>query len=364
MKKVSVITMHCVKNYGSVLQTYATQLLISELGYQCVIIDYWRKKSLDENLLNIWCNNKPFILKCIMLPTINKWKKVFNSFLCKYINLTKEKYIEGDESFKKNPISSDIFCVGSNQVWNSKYNNGFNGDYFLDFTDSKNKMSFSASIGMDSINDNDKEYFLKSLSNFKKISVREESASALLQNIGLNNVKVILDPTLIASKETWKQLINKRIIKKKYLLLYQLNSNSEFDKYAKKIAKEKKLKLVRLCTRYDQFIKCGKPILPSVEEFLSLFFYVDFVLTDSFHGTSFCLNFNKEFAIVLPKRFSSRIRDLLCKLKLENRIVNSYNNKEFPRINYNDVNKKIQLLRDYSNNWLKEALSSFEIKEE
>ena len=39
MKKVSVITMHRIYNYGSVLQAYATQKLLENKGFVCEIED-------------------------------------------------------------------------------------------------------------------------------------------------------------------------------------------------------------------------------------------------------------------------------------------------------------------------------------
>ena len=38
--KASVITMHRIYNYGSVLQTYATQKILEDMGVECEIIDY------------------------------------------------------------------------------------------------------------------------------------------------------------------------------------------------------------------------------------------------------------------------------------------------------------------------------------
>lgn len=39
-KKVGIMTMHKVLNYGSALQAYALQKKVLELGFDCEIIDY------------------------------------------------------------------------------------------------------------------------------------------------------------------------------------------------------------------------------------------------------------------------------------------------------------------------------------
>ena len=40
MKKVGIITFHGAKNYGAVLQAYALQRSVEELGNECDIVDY------------------------------------------------------------------------------------------------------------------------------------------------------------------------------------------------------------------------------------------------------------------------------------------------------------------------------------
>ena len=40
MKKIGIITFHRAKNYGAVLQAYALQHTLEQLGSDCEIVDY------------------------------------------------------------------------------------------------------------------------------------------------------------------------------------------------------------------------------------------------------------------------------------------------------------------------------------
>ena len=115
--KVALITLHAIKNYGSVLQTLATQEIFKEYGCDVKLINYIREDSLDKNLLHTWCGSNP-VKQIAMLPTLMKWKSVFNKFITQHFDLTEHVYTY-PEDFKKYPIDADIFCTGSDQVWNT-----------------------------------------------------------------------------------------------------------------------------------------------------------------------------------------------------------------------------------------------------
>lgn len=104
--KVALITLHAIKNYGSVLQTLATQEIFKEYGCDVKLINYIREDSLDKNLLHTWCGSNP-VKQIAMLPTLMKWKSVFNKFITQHFDLTEHVYTY-PEDFKKYPIDADI----------------------------------------------------------------------------------------------------------------------------------------------------------------------------------------------------------------------------------------------------------------
>lgn len=346
--KIDVITMHAVKNYGSALQTYATQKVLTNLGYDVEIINYIREKNLNSNLINTWTKNdhgiKKIVKSIVLKPTVNTWTKIFGEYLRDNINLTSYVYTS-EKDLLTNPPNADIFCTGSDQVWNSGWNEGVEKAFYLSFVpDNIPKISIAASIGKNKLDEDEIHTILPYLQRYNYISMREISGLNIIKNLGITNSDLCLDPTLLLTKEEWISHMYDRKKLKKYVLIYQLNHDTKFDKYAVEFAKRKGLELYRICTRYDQFRLSGKPIfLPKVNEFLSLINNAEFVLTNSFHATIFCINLNKQFLSIYPDEYSSRISDVLELFSLEKRYLSDYSQYEIydQNIDYEKVNAKL-----------------------
>ena len=324
--KIDLITLNAVKNYGSVLQALATQKFFESFNCNVTVINYIRKDITDENILKTWCGNN-FIKKMILYPTIKKQKKIFNSFNENHLNLTQKKYTYLEE-FNKYDLNADMYCTGSDQVWNSEWNQGIELPLYLSFvTDDKYKFAFSASFGQTTLSDNEVKETEKYIQKYKYISCRENSGVEILKKqYKYKNANQIIDPTLIMNNNFWKKYASKRLIDNDYILIYNLNRSKSFDDYAKKLSKLTGLKLVRLCTRYDQFYRVGKSIfIPDISEFISLINNATYVLTDSFHATAFSINMHTEPICVLPSNFGNRIESFLKLMNIENRKIQNYN---------------------------------------
>jgi len=364
--KIDVITFHNVNNYGSVLQTYATQEKLREFG-RVEIIDYCRFDQIDYHtqmqraLENKKWNKIPFlrgVYKLIKAPSYIKQSSVFGGFINKYIGLSEKRYINYRE-LKNDPPKADVYCVGSDQMWNSDYNEGIELAFYLAFVPAnKMKMSFATSIGMMEFNDAEGTEVSKLLQEFQHISVREDCAVSALKKIGMRNVQLVLDPTLMLTRDEWRKLSTESFLSGKYVLMYQLNPNKEMDRFAQRLAKEKNMKLIRIGLMYDHVAKVGRTVvLPEVTQFVSLIDKAEYVVTDSFHGTAFCINFNKEFYVFNPPRFSSRINSILSLTNLTGRVINTcpevLDTKR--RIDYSSVNQIINHERSVSNKFLSKA---------
>ena len=140
MKKIAVITYHRSYNYGAVLQAYATVKFFENQGFDVKIIDYYpqnlRGFGTYKNSFNDVSNaNRNFLVRCILTlvktPGYKKLKKAFDYFIDKELPLTDSFY--SLEELKNNLIDFDIYCTGSDQVWNNYYTHNFDGAYFLDF---------------------------------------------------------------------------------------------------------------------------------------------------------------------------------------------------------------------------------------
>ncbi|MDO4186089.1 MAG: polysaccharide pyruvyl transferase family protein [Bacteroidales bacterium] len=195
------------------------------------------------------------------------------------------------------------------------------------------------------------------LANFERISVREEKTKSFLSSYTGKPISVTLDPTLLLSAMTWKRLC-KSVKEHKYVLVYAVKDTDEVYASAKKIAKERGLRLVAVRAY------CGASISRNVKqtsgpiEFLSYINSADYVVTSSFHGTVFSILFEKEFTCVIPEGHSNvRTESLLNSLGLDDRIGNQSSAPIQRVIDYESVNRKLEHLKEESLLFLSGALS-------
>lgn len=337
--KASVITLHTVDNYGSVMQTYATQQILKKCGYDVEFVDYWRRDNLPQSraermlegstlqkLKPLWGIND-FTRRAtvsILKSVLEKQKSPMWKFLEERVNLTKVRYCSYDE-LKSDPPMADVYITGSDQVWNSIWNKGIDPAYYLDFAPTgKPRIAFSASIGREQLDAEEIPETKRLLQKYSAISVREQSAVELLESMDIKST-LVLDPTLMLGADEWRKLAAKQKKEKPYILIYQLNPNPQMDQYAERLAQKKNWEVVRIgFGRSDRQKGVRCVMMPSVEEFLGLFCDAACVLTDSFHATAFSLNLGTDFISILPGRFGTRIESITKLTRTENRILSSY----------------------------------------
>lgn len=367
--KVGIITRHSVPNYGSLLQSYATQKTIEDMGFEAEIIDYTRYDERYKNLVKSlikwkkWDKNfiTRIIYKLIQTPNYERMYKKFQKYRKEILNESKLEYGSLQE-LKNNPPSADVYCSGSDQIWGKIGVAEYDEAYFLKFINdkSKNCIAYSSSFGKENISPNLRENLKQLLENYSKILVREDTAKSILESLGFDNVEQVLDPTLLLNKEQWTDMANCAKNKyKKYILVYQLHDNKKFDKYAKVFSKKTGLKLLRISPSFYHIVRSGKLVyLPNQYEFLSLFKNAEYILTDSFHATVFSIIFNKKFIDILPEKTSTRIISILKLVGLEERILNNYEDFSFidKEIEFYNCNKIIDEERKKSLRMLKNAI--------
>lgn len=367
--KIDVITRHSVPNYGSLLQSYATQKAIEKIGHESEIINYTRYEERYENLANTLIKGKKWdkniilriLYKLIQTPNYAKMYKKFLKYRKEFLRETKIEYGNLNE-LKENIPEADVYCSGSDQIWGKIGTEDYDESYFLEFAKGRKCIAYASSFGKTELNENLNKNLDRLLGKYTKILVREDSAKKILKDRNFTNVEQVLDPTLLLSKEEWIELANisKKKINEKYVLIYQLHDNKEFDKYAEKFAKNKKLKLLRISPSLYHVTRSGKLIyLPTQYEFLKYFMNAEYILTDSFHATVFSIIFNKKFIDILPaNKTGTRIESILNLFGIENRILKNYDDMNLidSNIDYRNVNIRLDEERNKSLNLFKEAV--------
>lgn len=311
--KIGVVTFFDAYNYGALFQTYALQRFLNNNDVSSCILNYkWHPKEKINSIRGIlyWVSHKKFV---------KKKKDSFEQFLsaCNFTNFYTNETIENAKN------ECERFVVGSDQVWNSKWN--FNSNvFYLTFTDKK--FSYAASFGSIKAISNYRNKLIKDdLSLFNAISVREKSAQSYLNSLGIKS-RTNIDPVFLLSKEEWLSHCSNTKFKN-YALIYSLENNSEMIDFAKKYAREKNLKLFLISdTRKKKLFGIETIRYASPNEFLTLFGKSSAVITNSFHGTAFSIIFNKQFYAFLQKANNApndRLVDLLNDCGLSSRIVSS-----------------------------------------
>ena len=371
-KKITIITLQNVRNYGSVLQALATQHVMERIGVDVDFINYIKQgKHSFWTRAKSYTEGKSFIAKLlypfILIPSFIKEDRVFNDFIKKHLKQQKKEYTCIDD-FKDYPITSDIYCTGSDQVWNSGWNNGILPELFLQFVpDGVKKISYAASIGKSQLDEWEVEETKRLLTRYSAISVRESSAVDILEKqLGLASVTHVLDPTLQVDRHYWMSVLGDNYMpkyeKRKYILVYQLNTNPNFDMFAKQFAERKGWKLIRFCIRHYQCLRCGKAeLIPKVEDFIGLIANAGCVITDSFHATAFCCNLNTPMICIYPENYSSRLASLLKLVGLENRHLTDYNDFSYVEntdVDFSHVNDILERERLIGWRFLKKAINN------
>lgn len=374
MKKVGIITMHDIYNYGSVLQAYATQKVIEDMGYNAEIIDYKypneyhkRKKSILNAIKSFILSRGNSILKDFLLgKKSSTFLKNYQKFKEENYNLSTVRY-NNFIQLKKNPPDYDIYVSGSDQIWRSDFVKNDEG-FFLNFIDKGKKISYASSFGSTNIPKEYQSTYRTYLLNFNHLSVREKSGIDIIQKLTGKDSTLVLDPTLLLNKSEWNKMLTEFVSDKPYILCYGQNfGDSYMENLAKYISTDifPNYKIIRLNGKfYDHFNTKIKYILDAgPTEFLGLFKSASFILAQSYHATIFSIIFEKKFISLLrgEEKHDSRQLNLLEILNLVDRKIYigddfKMNNLLKNDIDYNKVNRILEEEKKKSKNYLQNSL--------
>lgn len=372
MKKVGVITMHRVMNVGSVLQAYALCEKLNQLGVSAEVIDYqypnhFHRKNVHSLSFIEKIKLFPFRVKYYLLYRGTAQKRRFNTFIANRMRMS--NYYPDRRSIYENPPHYDIFLTGSDQVWNPICMNG-DGVFFCEFTRKGLKASYAASFTVSDIPDSLKNVYSEYLKAYKFIGVRENSAVALVRALSGKDATVVCDPTLLLTKDDYIILSQNSELKKNkdpYILVYALSyaydPYPQIDRVVDEVKKRLGYDVIYLHANSVEHYHLGKSITSAgPSEFIDLFLNAKFIITSSFHGTAFAINFEAPFISVIPAsaKKDSRIRSLLETFDLLSQAIatNQILPKELPiEIDYDIVRPKLDRYRGDSEKFLKQILS-------
>tara|TARA_R110002033_G_scaffold494_2_gene4603 strand:- start:8160 stop:9266 length:1107 start_codon:yes stop_codon:yes gene_type:complete len=366
--KIKTITCHEVYNHGASLQEYALLKYLENLGHNSETIHY-KPYYLSNNFKFLKVNHlffsKNLVLKFVYiilkLPQRLfhlKRKRRFDNFSRKYIKTGNKLYKSNDDLKNDLPVA-DAYICGSDQIWNSFFENGKDPAFYLDFApQNKLKISYAASFAIDELEENIKAFVKQKVSYLDYVSVREISGKKILNSLGFENVAHVLDPVFLLNSEHWESLITIKKEVDKYIFIYDFDSNPLIQSFAENYKEKYGWKIITV----NQLIKYADKnyFLQGPEKFLSLVKNAEFIISNSFHAVAFSIIFKKDFVVFnRADNINTRMRDLLDSLDLSQLLLtNEYmiNNHILKNINYDKAQKKLGSLKKSSAFFLNNAL--------
>lgn len=331
MKKVLTLTTYDVYNYGASLQAYALQQYLIKEGCTSELInyqpDYLRRKydymwvNPESKLSRYWLTRVAYrIMKFLQRQTTMGRKKAFDTFHKEYLKQTEPFYTY--EELANNTPQADLYIVGSDQIWNTFYETGRDGAFYLDFAKKGTKASYAASFSYTEISNEWKDKIAQWLKDFEKIAVREYHGVEILKKMNLAG-EWVLDPVFLLPIDKWKEIMTPIKKKEPYLLVYNFETNKEIERFCKEYAKAKGLKIYSINDTYPRRYADRNFSSEGPREFLSLIYNCDAFVSNSFHGTAFSIIFGKPVFVFNRNRHkvNSRMESLTRLFGIEECIV-------------------------------------------
>ena len=362
-------------NYGQVLQAFALKTHLQKMGYESFIIrlDYQaamreaKKNERFSNFFNFsaWCR----LFKRVFTPkTELKAEEMETNIPNRHFDEFRNSnlYFSDDifytiKSLKRNPPKADVYITGSDQVWLVKF---LNEASFLNFGNSDTKrIAYAASFGRTRPTDKkESRQIARLIRNFNRVGVRESSAIDIFSKLNYMQVELVPDPVLLLNKTEWLEIATSTNV----LSVERTNVFSYI------IARDNTATIYNIIdflypnenVIYTHADGCGERnnANPTIGEWIDLISKSDFIITNSFHCSVFCLLFNKEFITISRKNaMSTRLVSILELVGLLDRLVDKFDEKKLSNIkqrsiDWEDVNAKIELFKKTGVTFLERSL--------
>lgn len=362
--KIGILTYWwATDNYGQLLQCYALQKYLRDLGHDVFVIRYNYNTDIVHKVDPIWKRsvralNPIFFYKHFerkishkRIIATNKERK-FDDFRNRYILFSNEIYGHY-ENLQETPPIADAYIVGSDQVWNFSFANFDNlkpivHAYMLDFGDeSVKRLSYAASWGVSTIPNDLRDEIIPLLKKFNYVSVREKNGISLCKQCERTDAEWVCDPTLLLKAETYRSFYSENEIRKpqkKYIFIYMLANQYDFDlKAVYQFAKIKNLEVIFVTGNYVADKR--KTFYATIPEWLYLIDNAEYVISNSFHCAVFSILFNKQFGVVrltgIHEGMNTRLDSLFEMFGISERYISTEDFSILDRI-YNPVRKELK----------------------
>lgn len=379
MKTIGILTYHHYYNYGTMLQALALQQYIYALGYRAEIIDYQHDTSVSfQKRIALRIKRFPiYFMEYDRYRTLAKnvnyqkeRKELFERFYAQNLIVGKRKYTCIEDLRRVKP-DYDGYVIGSDQTWNPFVSNRPEAFYLTFLDDDHKKGSYAPSLPVIDMTEEQRAYLKKHLSRFAYVSCREATGAKELETILNRKVPCVIDPTLLINQSQWEQYEDQHDLENfgDYILVYFLGDNKKHRELVRHIQHKTGFQVVTIPMSYLE-MKDSDWVKVTVgpDGFLKLIHNAKMVCTDSFHGTMFSINYQKQFYSFCKMKDgewasnNSRLYDSLALFSLEDRIIKDKTDFDCAgKINYEDVGKRLVSEREKATDYLRTMLSDITV---
>ena len=383
MKPIGLVTCYFHHNYGSMLQAYATEMIMQQMGlpFQTIAckapINYMQENKILYIIKKLLIADWKMRLGKMKIERAKKenpmfaknWEirnKAFYQFAETFFHVS--PYCKNREELSKMAENYSAFLVGSDQLWRT--DSVEHGYYTLEWVpDHIRKIAYSTSIGVKEVPWFQVEKNKRFMNRFDHIALREQSACDLVYKLTGRKVPVVLDPTLLFTGDQWLGIQQQEpLTNGKYIFCYLLGDNPSQREFIKQVKEKTGYKIVAL-QQLDDYIPSDEGFADEApyvgpREFLNYIRNAEYVFTDSFHCSVFSILYKKNFftfsrfAEGAKQSTNTRIDNLLHITGLEERRMT--NDKTIEEVvnfkrNFGGVDEKLNALRKSSMDYLYNA---------
>ncbi len=374
--RAGLITFHFAHHYGAQLQALATMKAVQALGHDCQIIDYRLPHTTRTNQLF----KKSASVRAVAADahtalhygSFQRRFRRFEAFVAEEMALSPRRYTSVEQLRAQAP-EYDVYVAGSDQIWNPYIfaDRQFDPAFLLDFGGAVRRIAYAPSLGVPTLPEDKAAELRRYLAPFSALSVREKRGQVLLREAAGRDARVVLDPTLLLNGEDWGALANPTRRTGPYILCYFVSDPGEAAPYALALSRKTGWPIVQLAGARRKIDGAAELVFDAgPREFLALFRDAAAVVTNSFHGAAFSLQFRKNFFTSMsPKERAqptfSRIYSLLSRLGCADRIIGLDDTAPLEaRMDYDKVYERLEAERADSLAYLKAALEGTALPEE
>ena len=357
--KTGLLTFYHIHHYGAMLQAYATERAVASLGSECEIIDYYvnQDNTLFQRPTGLGSAAHDAHTALHYGPLKARYER-FEAFSRENLNISGRRY-QSLEELRQAELPYDVLLSGSDQIWNLDCTNGIVNPFFLSFAGDRRRVAYAPSLAHTSFKPEnfDKRSVSALLSKFDYISVREEETVPLFQPLVDKPIDVVLDPTLLLNASDYAEMISKMVLEGEYIFMYLLRECPELIESTVSMASATGRKVAYISEKNLDIPNSVNLFGVGPEEFVSLIAHAGLILTNSFHATVFSVLFHKPFRVFATDNSGSRMRDLLSNIGLSDRCVDVMCADNIVPCDWDDVDSRLDSLREHSWAFLRKALS-------